>query len=106
MPFNRANHLQYFFIINNKAIYVFQKSLRVLNVTGLRLDDLRQLRCLHGLRQLIAAENSFNNATDLGLQLQCFPALRKVTLHSCPAQKELHYRDMIVAGAFQIGRYA
>lgn len=51
----------------------------------------------------MAAENNFESAMELGKQLTVFPCLRTVLLNDCPAQKDIHYRDKITAGALQIG---
>lgn len=77
----------------------------MLNVTGLFLTDIDALKHCFRLETLIAAENSFGSAMELGKQLTVFPCLRNVLLKDCPAEKDIHYRDKITAGAFQIGEF-
>lgn len=76
----------------------------MLNVTGLLLSDIDALKHCFRLETLMAAENRFENAIELGKQLTVFPCLRNVVLNDCPAQKDIHYRDKITAGALQIGK--
>lgn len=80
-----------------------QKNLKVLNVTGLRLTSINMLKCFYRLEELFAAENLFSCLVQLTETLGTFSYLLKVDVHSCPAQKDIHYREKITAGAPQIG---
>lgn len=75
-------------------------SLRILNVCGLNLNHLEDLRPLKQLQQLIASENKFSNAENLANFVRGMPNLTDVNLKGCPAQKcDRHYRDKIILGS-------
>ncbi|KAG4067744.1 hypothetical protein HA402_005516 [Bradysia odoriphaga] len=78
---------------------VLSKKLRVLNVTGLGLVNLDFLPTLQCLNELIAAENKFECPTEIGESIRGLPVLRKVEFVGCPAQKDIHYKEKIMAKA-------
>lgn len=55
---------------------------------------------LYKLEELLASENSFENAGDIGQEIQQLQSLIKIDLVGCPAQrKDVYYRDKIVAAS-------
>lgn len=75
----------------------------MINVTGLGLINLDFLPTLQCLNELIAAENKFECPKEIGECIGGLPALRKVEFRGCPAQKDIHYKEKIMAKAPRIG---
>lgn len=74
--------------------------MKILNISGLKLKSLNALAPLYQLEQLIASENLFENASDIGQQIQNLRSLLKADLFGCPAQrKDVYYRDKITAAS-------
>lgn len=64
------------------------------------LDFLPTLQCL---QELIAAENNFECPTEIGESIHILPTLVKIEFKGCPAQKDIHYKEKIMAKAPKIG---
>lgn len=81
-------------------------TLKVLNVSDLRLSSLHDLLPLQNLQELNATNNQFVNAVSLAKFVNAMPALIKVTLKRCPAQRhDLYYRDKIIAGTDNLSKW-
>lgn len=65
----------------------------------MNLDFVPTLQCLE---ELIAAENKFECPTEIGESIHNLPALLKVEFKGCPAQKDIHYKEKIMAKAPKI----
>lgn len=66
------------------------------------MTNLDFLPTLQYLNELIAAENKFECATELGESIRNLPVLQKVEFKGCPAQKDIHYKEKIMAKAPRI----
>lgn len=84
-------------------ISISQGNLKVLNITGLRLKSMQPFSKLYRLQTLLAAENAFESAQELGQQLAGFPLLHRVELHGCPAHRALQFKEHLLESAHQIG---
>lgn len=71
----------------------------MLNITGLRLSSLVPFQPLGRLVELQAAENAFADARELGHQLGAFGRLHKVNCAACPAQRDVHYKELMLEEA-------
>lgn len=89
--------------VRSRVRIPLQKKLRIFNVTGLGLINLDFLPTLQCLNELIAAENKFECPTEIGESIRSLPVLRKVEFRGCPAQKDIHYKEKIMAKAPRIG---
>lgn len=71
-------------------------------MTGLGLTNLDFIPTLQCLHELIAAENKFECPVEIGESIRSLPALQKVEFRGCPAQKDIHYKEKIMAKAPKI----
>lgn len=65
----------------------------------INLDFIPTLQCLE---ELIAAENKFECPNEIGESIHSLPALLKAEFKGCPAQKDIHYKEKIMAKAPKI----
>ncbi|KAJ6641316.1 Protein phosphatase 1 regulatory subunit 42, partial [Pseudolycoriella hygida] len=87
------------FVFDLGCLDLLSRKLRILNVTGLGLTNLDFLPTLQCLSELIAAENKFECPKELGESVRNIPVLRKVEFRGCPAQKDIHYKEKLIAKA-------
>lgn len=86
----------------NQKWFLFQRKLRVLNITGLGLINLDFLSTLQYLQKLSAADNKFECPSEIGESIHNLPFLLKVEFRGCPAQRDIHYKEKIMAKAPKI----
>lgn len=84
----------------------FQTSLRVLNISGLHLTELKILRTLPHLTKLIAADNNFEKGDYIASSINCLNDLKTAVFCGCPAQKnDIHYRNKIILESKSLGNF-
>lgn len=82
------------------------QKLRVLNISGLQLEQVDVLKALQRLREIIAADNLFRCAKEIADFANAMPCLERATFKGCPAQKlDVHYLKKITTGTDHLGGY-
>lgn len=94
-----------FRILKCYNIYSFlQTSLRLLNISGLKLSDLNLLKSLPHLVEVIAADNNFVNSEYIASSISQLSHLRSATFSGCPAHKDdIYYRNKIILESKSLG---
>ncbi|CAD7077624.1 unnamed protein product [Hermetia illucens] len=78
------------------------RNLEVLNISQLGLMTLEPISILLRLKHLIANGNQFQDAEEIGHVLGRMIFLEKADIQDCPAQKDIHYREKITAGSYNL----
>lgn len=73
-----------------------------MNISKLNLKSLKPVEILFRLENLFASDNLFESSKDIGLSLGYLIFLKNTDLKSCPAQKEIHYREQITASTYKL----
>lgn len=82
-----------------------KKTVRILNVSGLRLKNLSFLIGFSCLEQLIATDNSFEDADAITAYMSNIPTINQADLRGCPAQHDFYYRNKISSRCDSLRNY-
>lgn len=76
----------------------------MLNISGLKLTELKLLQTLPHLKKLIAADNNFESSDYIASSINHLSYLKVAVFADCPAQKnDIHYRDRIILESKSLG---
>lgn len=99
--FKNKFHWKYFLTFGT---FNFKDSLRVLNISGLKLSNLSFLVSLRNLEELIATDNRFNDANHIAKSISHLNHLCSAQFMRCPAHlKDFYYRDTIIMKSNSLG---
>lgn len=86
------------------GIFNFKDSLRVLNISGLKLSNLSFLVPLRNLEEIIATDNRFTDANHISKSISHLNRLCSAQFMRCPAHlKDFYYRDTIIMKSNSLG---
>lgn len=86
---NKCIHISIEFIVFEK------KSVKIMNVSGLRLRNLSFLAGFSCLELLIATDNSFEDTDAITPYVSNILTINQADLRRCPAQHDFYYRNKI-----------
>lgn len=76
---------------------LIKKTVKILNVSGLRLENLSFLSGFIRLEQLIAIDNRFKCTSVITDHMSNIPTVIQADFRGCPAQHDFHYRNRILS---------
>lgn len=85
-------------------MFVFQRSLRVLNIAGNNLDSLKEFSVIVDLRQLTASENQLTDFKEVSTLLSRWRRLSKLDLNDNPFCTKAKYRDRVIVMSDSLGK--
>lgn len=78
----------------------------MLNISGLKLTELKFLQTLPHLEKFIAADNNFESSDYIASSIKHLNYLTVAVFAGCPAQKnDIHYRDRIILESKNLGNF-
>ncbi|XP_031633407.1 protein phosphatase 1 regulatory subunit 42-like [Contarinia nasturtii] len=88
---------QHEFTFGVNSLIGISASLRILNISGLRLNELKLLKTLPHLEELSAADNNFDNGDYIARSIEHLGYLTKAIFTNCPAQmNDIYYRNKVI----------
>ena len=75
------------------------------NVSGNRLDSIRELTVLRELNQFLGSDNQLNDMKEIVHCLNAWPQLWRLELQGNPLCSKSKYRDRIIIMAPRLGEY-
>lgn len=85
---------------------MFKTSLRLINISGLNLRNLNDIKSLPHLTELIAADNQFEDSNCIASSIAQLQRLKLATFANCPAHKnDIYYRNKIILASKTLGIY-
>lgn len=80
--------------------------MRLLNISGLKLNDLSLLNALPDLIEIIANDNHFENSEYIASSIGKLLNLRSASFVGCPAQRhDIYYRNKIILDSKSLGLF-
>ncbi|XP_025109809.1 protein phosphatase 1 regulatory subunit 42-like isoform X2 [Pomacea canaliculata] len=90
-------------LFDPRSLNAVSKSLEVLNVSGNKLESLRDLEVLQGLTQLYASDNLLNDIKELSQLLPFWTKLWRLELVGNPLCHKSKYKDKIIIMGKNLG---